>query len=96
MLNSYQPRVARCVSNFVMSSAWRSVRPMIHDRAGDFPASEALADTTLSLPMHPHLDGQEILRTVETVASVLAQANEPLAVQRRNASPAVGSASSDA
>ena len=65
-------------------------------RAGDFPASEALADTTLSLPMHPHLDGQEILRTVETVASVLAQANEPLASQRRNTSSAVGSASSDA
>jgi dTDP-4-amino-4,6-dideoxygalactose transaminase len=65
-------------------------------RAGDFPASEALADTTLSLPMHPHLDGQEILRTVETVASVLTQTSEPLAAQRRNASPAVGSASSDA
>jgi dTDP-4-amino-4,6-dideoxygalactose transaminase len=65
-------------------------------RSGDFPASEALADTTLSLPMHPHLDGQEILRTVETVASVLANANEPLAVQRRNTSPAVGSPSSDA
>jgi dTDP-4-amino-4,6-dideoxygalactose transaminase len=65
-------------------------------RAGDFPASEALADTTLSLPMHPHLDGQEILRTVEAVASVLAHANEPLATQRRNVSPAVGSASSDA
>jgi hypothetical protein len=46
--------------------------------------------------MHPHLDGQEILRTVETVASVLAQANEPLAAQRRNACPTVGSASSDA
>jgi len=65
-------------------------------RAGDFPASEALADTTLSLPMHPHLDGKEILRTVETVASVLAQANEPLAAQRLNASPTVGSATSDA
>ena len=65
-------------------------------RAGDFPASETLADTTLSLPMHPHLDGQEILRTVQTVATVLTQANEPLVGQRRNASPAVGSASSDA
>jgi dTDP-4-amino-4,6-dideoxygalactose transaminase len=64
-------------------------------RAGDFPASEALADTTLSLPMHPHLDGQEILRTVETVTSVLAPANEA-AAPRRNASPAIGSASSDA
>ena len=65
-------------------------------RAGDFPASEALADTTLSLPMHPHLDGQEILRTVQAVTSVLAPATEPIAVQRRNASPAIGSASSDA
>ncbi len=64
-------------------------------RAGDFPASEALADTTLSLPMHPHLDGQEILRTVEAVTSVLAPANEAVA-PRRNASPAIGTASSDA
>ena len=65
-------------------------------RAGDFPASEALADTTLSLPMHPHLDGQEILRTVETVTSVLAPADEASAPPRRNASPAIGTASSDA
>ena len=65
-------------------------------RAGDFPASEALADTTLSLPMHPHVDGQEILRTVETVAGALAPANEPLAAQRRNASSAGSTASSDA
>ena len=36
-------------------------------RLGDFLASEALADTVLSLPMHPHLNGQQILRTVETV-----------------------------
>ena len=65
-------------------------------RAGDFPASEALADTTLSLPMHPHLDGQEILRTVETVENVLTQTNEPLAAPRRNGSPAPGGASSNA
>jgi dTDP-4-amino-4,6-dideoxygalactose transaminase len=64
-------------------------------RPGDFPASEALADTALSLPMHPHLDGQEILRTVETVASALAPATELLAAQRR-ASPGIASASSDA
>lgn len=65
-------------------------------RPGDFPASEALADTTLSLPMHPHLDGQEILRTVETVAAALAPANERLATQRRNVAPSIVSASSDA
>src|SRR5579863_1516685 len=65
-------------------------------RAGDFPASEALADTTLSLPMHPHLDGQEIVRTVEVVASVIAPAVEPPAAQRRAAFPAAGGASSDA
>ena len=65
-------------------------------RAGDFPASEALADTTLSLPMHPHLDGQEIMRTVEVVADVLAPAIEPVAVQRRAAIPSAGTASSEA
>src|SRR5258708_22592224 len=57
-------------------------------RPGDFPATEALADTTLSLPMHPHLDGQEILRTVETVAGAPAPAKEPPPLQRRSAGPA--------
>jgi len=65
-------------------------------RAGDFPASETLADTTLSLPMHPHVDGQEILRTVETVATVLASANEPLGAQRRNTTGTTSTASSNA
>jgi dTDP-4-amino-4,6-dideoxygalactose transaminase len=63
-------------------------------RSGDFPASEALADTTLSLPMHPHLNGQEILRTVETVASVLTAASET--APRRGTSPSATTASSDA
>jgi len=61
-------------------------------RSGDFPASEALADTTLSLPMHPHLNGQEILRTVETINRALAQADEPL-VMRHDASASAASAS---
>jgi dTDP-4-amino-4,6-dideoxygalactose transaminase len=66
-------------------------------RAGDFPASEALADTTLSLPMHPHLDGQEILRTVQVVTGALPLSTEPFpATPRRNASPVVGTASSGA
>ena len=65
-------------------------------RPGDFPASEALADTTLSLPMHPHLNGQEILRTVETVATALAPANERLTAPRRNASASIVNASSGA
>ena len=59
-------------------------------RPGEFPASEALADTTLSLPMHPHLDGQEILRTVETLAAALTSESESHSLQRRVA------ASSDA
>ena len=39
---------------------------------GDFPAAEALADTALSLPMHPHLTAQEVrfvCRTVELAAA---------------------------
>jgi len=63
-------------------------------RPGDFPASEALADTTLSLPMHPHLNGQEILRTVETVASALVSNKEPFATQRPAVSPSIVTASS--
>jgi dTDP-4-amino-4,6-dideoxygalactose transaminase len=65
-------------------------------RSGDFPASEALADTTLSLPMHPHLDGQEILRTVETVASALVPDGERLAVQRQAAASSSATATSNA
>jgi dTDP-4-amino-4,6-dideoxygalactose transaminase len=41
-------------------------------RPGDFPASEALADTVLSLPMHPTMTGVEVVRTVEIVAEALA------------------------
>jgi len=41
---------------------------------GDFPASEAAADTVLSLPMHPHLKPEEINRVAEAVRAVLAQA----------------------
>jgi dTDP-4-amino-4,6-dideoxygalactose transaminase len=65
-------------------------------RPGDFPASEALADTTLSLPMHPHLNGQEILRTVETVAAALAPTDERFVPQRRNTPESIVNASSDA
>lgn len=39
---------------------------------GDFPAAEALADSALSLPMHPHLTAHEVrfvCRTVELAAA---------------------------
>ena len=65
-------------------------------RSGDFPASEALADTTLSLPMHPHLDGQEILRTVETLAAALMPVGEARGARGPIVSPTTQTASSDA
>jgi dTDP-4-amino-4,6-dideoxygalactose transaminase len=65
-------------------------------RSGDFPASEALADTTLSLPMHPHIDGQEILRTVETLAAALMPAAEARDARGPIVSPTTQTASSDA
>jgi dTDP-4-amino-4,6-dideoxygalactose transaminase len=65
-------------------------------RSGDFPASEALADTTLSLPMHPHLDGQEILRTVETVAAALMPADLARAARSPVVLRSTQAASSDA
>jgi dTDP-4-amino-4,6-dideoxygalactose transaminase len=40
-------------------------------RQGDFPASERLADSVLSLPMHPHLTEREICAVAETVGKVL-------------------------
>jgi len=39
--------------------------------AGDFPASERIAQTTLSLPMHPHLTAREIETVAATVTSAL-------------------------
>jgi len=45
-------------------------------RSGEFPASEALADTALSLPMHPNMTGVEVVRTVEIVAEALAPARK--------------------
>jgi dTDP-4-amino-4,6-dideoxygalactose transaminase len=54
-------------------------------RSGEFPASEALADTALSLPMHPNMTGVEVVRTVEIVAEALAPARK-LSVARETIS----------
>lgn len=43
-------------------------------RKGDFPVSEMLADSILSLPMHPHLNNLEVLEVVETITQTLANA----------------------
>jgi dTDP-4-amino-4,6-dideoxygalactose transaminase len=40
-------------------------------RRGDFPESEKLADTELSLPMHPHLTDSEVERVAEAVLEAL-------------------------
>jgi dTDP-4-amino-4,6-dideoxygalactose transaminase len=40
-------------------------------RRGDFPESEKLADTELSLPMHPHLTDSEVERTATAVVEAL-------------------------
>jgi dTDP-4-amino-4,6-dideoxygalactose transaminase len=40
-------------------------------RSGDFPMSEHLADTVLSLPMHPHLTEREVGIVADTVAKAL-------------------------
>jgi dTDP-4-amino-4,6-dideoxygalactose transaminase len=37
-------------------------------RHGDFPESERVADSVLSLPMHPHLKDSELGRVAEVVA----------------------------
>jgi dTDP-4-amino-4,6-dideoxygalactose transaminase len=55
-------------------------------RPGDFPASEALADSVLSLPMHPHLTVPEIARTVAVVAAALRDVSEPVASVETRAS----------
>jgi len=41
-------------------------------RTGDFPESERLADTVLSLPMHPHLEDRDLNTVAKTVRKALA------------------------
>ncbi|HTY54087.1 MAG TPA: DegT/DnrJ/EryC1/StrS family aminotransferase [Candidatus Binataceae bacterium] len=41
-------------------------------RSGDFPESERLADTVLSLPMHPHLEERELRTVAKAVRTALA------------------------
>jgi dTDP-4-amino-4,6-dideoxygalactose transaminase len=41
-------------------------------QAGDFPVSEGVADTVLSLPMHPHLRPEEIRHVASVVRKTLA------------------------
>lgn len=41
-------------------------------RAGDFPVSEQVADTVLSLPMHPFLQPEEVRRVAAVVRTTLA------------------------
>src|SRR5207253_8326051 len=40
-------------------------------RHGDFPASETVADTVLSLPMHPHLTSAEVEQVAQVVRGAL-------------------------
>jgi dTDP-4-amino-4,6-dideoxygalactose transaminase len=40
-------------------------------RSGDFPVSEGIADTVLSLPMHPHLTDREVGKVADTVRTAL-------------------------
>jgi dTDP-4-amino-4,6-dideoxygalactose transaminase len=39
-------------------------------RAGDFPASEEIARTALSLPIHPHLTDGEVELVAQTIRKV--------------------------
>ena len=41
---------------------------------GDFPAAEAMADSVLSLPMHPHLKAAEIRQVSRTIELAMARA----------------------
>jgi dTDP-4-amino-4,6-dideoxygalactose transaminase len=49
-------------------------------RHGDFPVSERIADTVLSLPMHPHLTSRQLVRVATAVRSAL-QPGVDLAVE---------------
>ncbi len=57
-------------------------------RPGDFPVSERVADTELSLPMHPHLTDAEVRQVAETVAAAARKPPVIFAGEHRR-SPAV-------
>lgn len=40
----------------------------LHHRVGDYPVSESAAERIFSLPMHPYLDGDAIVRIVDALA----------------------------
>src|SRR5260370_40291226 len=43
-------------------------------RRGDFPLAEFVADTVLSLPMHPHLTDADVARVAEVIHAEFARA----------------------
>jgi dTDP-4-amino-4,6-dideoxygalactose transaminase len=49
---------------------------MLGYRHGDLPASEKIADSVLSLPMHPHLRAREVMRVADTVRRSLQDASK--------------------
>lgn len=61
-------------------------------RTGDLPVSEEIADTELSLPMHPHLTDEEVAYVAEVVTSAL-KGNYAQAVGAARGLKSVGSTS---
>ncbi len=52
-------------------------------RSGDFPVSEQIADTVLSLPLHPHLSNLDIVRVAELVREALHSSVPPVSIEDR-------------
>lgn len=55
----------------------------LHHSPGDFPVAESIADTALSLPMHPHLTDTDIARVAQTARDVLAEYRDLLTGGRK-------------
>lgn len=62
--------------------------------SGDFPVSERIADTVLSLPLHPHLTNLEIVRVAEVVREALNPKPVAIALNRPWTQGAAGRGSS--
>jgi dTDP-4-amino-4,6-dideoxygalactose transaminase len=60
-------------------------------RRGDFPVSEEISDTVLSLPMHPHLSRRALERVVEVIEQVQGQRNLDDTENKVRESPALPS-----
>lgn len=76
--NALQLNQIECGIHYPVPLHLQSACRSLGYRPGDFPVSERLADTVLSLPIHPHLSTRDVDRIVNAVRAGLEGNPEPL------------------